>query len=252
MEKAITNLGKEIIQDKRWESVIYSFKEKYHIETIQKLKNVLIFFAHQKERKQTKNDENWSYLMQEIFGLFQYYYDYKIIDFLIEYVPRHLSSFSYFKAIEFRAVEEGLLHDLEIPNEAWDHYWLFVDIHKEDFLSKMKGPVADFWSPNKKMMNDLILQGPGNLKPMSPFNWGVAVLTAIMGLLAFVDAAPSIMSMSPGIWAGSTLSSIIVSSALAGTSADKDSPLTKLQNQFVNREITEQDYLRKKEILQRK
>ena len=214
MEEAIEKLGNAILEHPHWIQVVQKFRihrlSEYYLE--------LTRLTHHLAYTQDLNNKSMiNSLWNRILDITKHVYgDFDrsgYSNLIAEIVPNYLHDFSYSNSKEFRKLEESWLHSVGIPKKAWDKYWKLIDENKTSVLEKMKTKkfrALDevYYYPHYNTV------GPGELKPMSPFNWGRAIIVGIATTGSIVNGIAFIPTA--GISATSFVGSIVASSMIAG------------------------------------
>jgi len=214
LEEIIENLGNEIFDHPHWAQVVEKFPLNKLSENYLESSRLTHHLAYTQDLDNTSMiTSSWNRILQITKHVYGDFDRSGYSDLISEIAPNHLYEFSYSNSKEFRNLEESWLRNIRIPKKAWNKYWELIDKNKSNILEKMetkkfRALEEVYYSPNRKKI------GPGELKPMSPFNWGraiiagIAVTGSIVNGIAFIPTA--------GVSAASFVGSIVASSIVAG------------------------------------
>ena len=106
------------------------------------------------------------------------------------------------------------LSHINIPEKIWEKIWTSVDENKHKIFEYIINRKDPFTSQHFFNFRDSIVNGPGDLKPMSPFNFGNAVMAGIGGTLGIANGL--LYGPSVGVSSASFCVSIILTAISAG------------------------------------
>lgn len=206
------------------------------MDTLVALNNIVLYLGYDATPLDRFLYVALSNLQSQIYHLYRTLDDYGLSTIISREARDFLSQFSYVAATEFRSEEKRLIKeiydktrgrnktikDLQIPEEAWNRFWLTVDRNKGTIVTKMQVASHDrflYFVLYKEYVENAFRDPLGNFTlgefmPMSPFNWSKALCSGIGATLLAVNALASIPSA--GITAASFIGGLIASSIAGG------------------------------------
>ena len=141
-------------------------------------------------KQSQKINEAWATIVIETNNFMSYLEFEKFFQFIGKIHPHYFGEYSLSEDEKFKEIEEGLLADLSIPKNAWSKFWHIVHQNERELIQKIiENRFEDRYNINQILNfgSNQITEGPGILKPLSPFNWAKGIAAGMGSLLAMAN-----------------------------------------------------------------
>lgn len=221
MERQIEALNERLANDGEWNQSRRLLDERLFSEDLNTSKQILSFFAHEREPTDSMIEMAWGSLESQILHFLRELDSSGVSKILGEVAPDYLADFSFSNAKQFREFEEHLLRDLDIPEAAWERFWAIVDNNKPAWLSDVSTAEAPYnlYRHLSGRIVETFKSGPGPYEHLSPFKWWKPVVVGIGSVLGFADGMLAVPT--GGIALTSCAASVIASVVTAIDFSDK-------------------------------
>lgn len=203
-------------------------------------KEMVRYFGHVQNHEKKTTRVLWSVYLYEITNLWHELFYSPLPKILRETTVRPLLDFSFSSAEEFRKFEEGKFKDLEIPKKVWDRFWLICDVFKEDFLKRILKEKSFLFNWRSLKTDYKEFSDPGELKPMSPFNWGRTIAGTLAAIVTTADAIA--LPVTVGASAASFIPAFVTGGIVIGMKDGGEDPKSILDRRLASGEISKTEY----------
>ncbi|HEX8131041.1 MAG TPA: hypothetical protein VF527_18205 [Pyrinomonadaceae bacterium] len=220
MEEQIVALNQRLENDSEFKNAVAQLDQNLLQANLNSVARLSAYFAYDENLNDYIVQMAWRSLEVQTLYFLRQLDDIGISRIIGKVAPEYLYEFSFREAVEFRAVEENLLNQLQVPNDAWDRFWSLVDENKNQFLSEMQVFEAySFYQHLSPFIYAQLLNTPNRFRPMSPFKWSRAIIGGIGTSLGIVDWSPPVLALAVGtmgIGLGVAAASTIAAGVAAG------------------------------------
>lgn len=214
MEEQIRRLHTAIKNDPAWSVVVTLLNLdllKNRLLQVSQLTHGFIYTTDYSNKSMI--DSMWYSLMSINDEVFRMYDRSGYSTLMAKYIPELLYDFSFSDSKEFQDIETQSLSHINIPEKIWKKIWKNVDNNKS-VLNVMEHRKIPFTLLDIFNLRESVLKGAGALGPMSPSNFGNAVMAGIGSALAIANGI--LFAPSAGISGASFCASIVLTAVSAG------------------------------------